>query len=63
MFNTNGPKFWNGKRWIGGAAAWAHTISNNGGWNEHHMKFAGKVANVIDEMNQEAAKPNIKKIK
>ncbi|MFD2614672.1 hypothetical protein [Paenibacillus gansuensis] len=64
MFNTNGPRYWNGKRWVGGAAAWVHTISENDGWNQHHIKFYEKaVAGVIDEMNRESEKPKIKKIK
>jgi|GEM_PF-3328887 len=61
---SNSPRYWNGERWVGGAAAQLHVINTvNGGWEEHHMKFAEKVKGVIEEMNKESEKPKLKKIK
>lgn len=37
------PRYHNGQRWVGGTAAWLHTISKDGGWGPHHEKFALEV--------------------
>lgn len=58
-----GPSYWNGKRNVGGTAAQLHIINTiNGGWESHHEKFAKRVRDLIQEMNEEATKPQLKVI-
>ena len=45
-------------RMIYGAAAQQHIIKENGGWDEHHRKFAERV---IDTVMKEFTKENSKR--
>ena len=45
-------------RMIYGAAAQQHIIKENGGWDEHHWKFAERV---IDTVMKEFTKENSKR--
>ena len=51
-------------RRIYGAAAQQHIIKEDGGWDEHHRKFAERVVNtVMKEYNKELSKKNFNVIK
>ena len=46
-------------RMIYGAAAQQHIIKEDGGWDEHHRKFAERVANIaVREYNKDLIKEN-----
>ena len=51
-------------KWISGGAAQLHTIKTNGGWDQHHLGLAKKAAEyAVEEMNREAHKPLLKRVK
>lgn len=61
MKKAKSPRYWNGKRWIGGAAAQLHIINTvNGGWESHHMKFAEGVRDLLHIMENEVKEPKLK---
>lgn len=61
MKKAKGPRYWNGKRWIGGTAAQLHMINTvNDGWEDHHMKFAEGVRDLLTIMGNEVEKPKLK---
>lgn len=46
-------------RMIYGTAAQQHIIKEDGGWDEHHRKFAERVANIaVREYNKDLIKEN-----
>lgn len=51
-------------KWISGGAAQLHTIKKNGGWDNYRMKIAIRAAeNAVEEMDREALKPRLKRVK
>ncbi len=51
-------------RMIYGAAAQQHIIKEDGGWDEHHRKFAERVANIaVREYTKDLTKQNFSVIK
>lgn len=48
-------------RMIYGAAAQQHIIKEDGGWDEHHRKFAERVADIaLKELNNDLCRKNFK---
>lgn len=51
-------------RTIYGAAAQQHIIKEDGGWDEHHRKFAERVADIaVREYNKDLSKQNFTVVK
>lgn len=47
-------------RTVYGSAAQQHIIKMNGGWDEHHRKFAEKVADIaLKEYSKELSKQSV----
>lgn len=62
---ANSYKYYNPvkKKWVHGNAALLHVISEDGGLEAHYDKIVRRsISNLIDEMNDEMARPRLRVI-
>jgi hypothetical protein len=63
---NNTCKFWDGEKYLYGAAAQLAYIKSRGGWIQHHYNFALEAIaakKVVEEMNINMRTPSLKRIK